>query len=121
MLYVKYTSIFKKKTNNEVHFLVFLTPHILQHRIRGSKIMELFSWHGQRETLSLVREMEGRVPAKQREGKSPRIVFSLDPPLEGVPVIKQYAFQQGRQQQPRLCIRPSGGYDTEWVMKLQLF
>lgn len=62
---------------------------------------------------------EGPCQAKRRG--NPRGVFSLDPPLEGGPSNKAVCLQQGRQQQPRLYIRPSGGYDTEWVMKLQLF
>lgn len=79
--------------------------------------MELFSWHGQ-EKLSPGQRNGGRSPTKQR-GKS-RGVFLLTLLWRGGPSNKAVCLQQGRQQQPRLYIRPSGGYDTEWVMKLQL-
>ena len=104
-----------------MHFLVFFFFHpYFATQNQGSKIMELLSWHGQ-EKLSPWSEKWREGPCQAKRRGNPRGVFSLDPPLEGGPSNKAVCLQQGRQQQPRLYIRPSGGYDTEWVMKLQLF
>lgn len=68
---------FKKKTNNEVRFLVFFFFHpYFATQNQGSKIMELFSWHGH-EKLSPWSEKwkGGSLPSKEK-GKSPRCLFS---------------------------------------------
>ena len=110
----------KKKTNNEVCFLVFYFFHpYFATQNQGSKIMELCSRHAQEKLSPWSEKWEG-ASLPNRWG-NPWGVFSLDPPLEGGPSNKAACLQQGRQWQPRLCICPRGGHDTEWMMKLKLF
>ena len=101
-------------------FLVFFFFHpYFATQNQGSKIMELCSRHGQEKLSPWSEKWEG-ASLPNRWG-NPWGVFSLDPPLEGGPSNKAACLQQGRQRQPRLCICPRGGHDTEWMMKLQLF